>query len=352
LPAAATAGGGKNRRADAVPHIEHQPSSHHSGQESLMGRLKTLVLGISKEETTFARRGFRAGDAEARRRLERSGECFVIGYEAALEDDGPAVLAQRLDDVQAEFRGFAFEGAGMGLALLDFLTPWRAGRLGAFLAGPGDAHAYMVHVGVGWAIARLPWLRARIDAPLKRLDSLLRWLAVDGYGFHEGYFHWRRSVRGQVRPRRLAGYASRAFDQGLGRGLWFVEGADVGRIPSVIAAFPAGRRADLWSGVGLAAAYAGGVDRAGLERLRIAAGDHMAHVAQGVAFAAKARVRGGNPATHTELACQVLCGMSADEAAKITDVALEGLAEDGTEPAYETWRRRIRDAFAPAAVMG
>jgi hypothetical protein len=336
-----------------VPHTEQRAwHLHHSGRESLMGWLTTLVLGISKESTSFARRGFRSVDAEARRRLERSGECFIIGYEAALEGDGPALLAQRLDAVQAEFRGFAFEGAGMALALLDFLTPQKAGRLGAFLAGPGDAHVYMVHVGVGWAIARFPWVRARIDRSLERLDPLLRWLAVDGYGFHEGYFHWRRSVRAQVRSGRLAGYASRAFDQGLGRSLWFVEGADVGRIPSVIAAFPTGRRADLWSGVGLAAAYAGGVNRAGLQRLGIAAGGHMPHVAQGVAFAAKARARAGNPAAHTELACRVLCEMSADDAAEITDRALEGLPRDGTEPAYETWRRRIQDAFAAAAVMG
>jgi hypothetical protein len=54
----------------------------------------------------------------------------------------------------------------------------------------------MAHVGIGWAIARLPWLRRRIEQPLNRLDSLLRWLAVDGYGFHEGYFYWPDYVEG------------------------------------------------------------------------------------------------------------------------------------------------------------
>lgn len=68
-------------------------------------------------------------------------------------------LAVRLSSIEPEVRGFAFEGAAMGLALLDHLTPWRRDRFERFLSGPGDRHAYMVHVGAGWVFARLPWLQ-------------------------------------------------------------------------------------------------------------------------------------------------------------------------------------------------
>ena len=90
----------------------------------------------------------------------------------------------------------------MGLYLLDLLTPWNRGRLGGFLAGPGAEHAYMVHVGAGWALAQL---RLRVDRALAHLDPLLGWLAVDGYGFHQGYFRWPESVDRQWVPRSLAG---------------------------------------------------------------------------------------------------------------------------------------------------
>src|SRR4051794_38727849 len=200
----------------------------------------------------------------------------------------------------------------------------------------------MIHVGAGWLLGRLG---LRIGRFLTQLDPLLCWLAVDGYGFHEGYFHWRQAVEKQVIPRRLFGYARRAFDQGLGRSLWFVDGADVARIPATIAAFPPARHADLWSGVGLACAYAGGVERASLVALRVAAGPHRSQLAQGAAFAAKARRRSGSPAPHTEAACGVLCAMSADRAAGITDAALEALPVDGAVPSYEVWRGRIRDQF-------
>jgi enediyne biosynthesis protein E3 len=304
------------------------------------------LFGISLHEVTFARRGFHGSSGAARRRLEQSGRTFLQGYHAALEKDDLKTLTLRLSSMDLEFRGFAFEGAAMALALLDSLTPWKKNRWQAFVRGPGAAHMYMVHVGVGWAIARLPWLRRQAERPLATLDPLLRWLAVDGYGFHEGYFHWPRYVQDQVIPNRLTHYACRVFDQGLGRSLWFVDGADVGRLPKTIGRFNPGRHADLWSGVGLACAYAGGVDRAAIETLRSAALCYLPQLAQGATFAAKARERAGNPVPHTELACQVLCGLPSDVAARLTDEALENLPPDGAEPAYEVWRRRIRTQFA------
>jgi hypothetical protein len=297
---------------------------------STLIRLRKFVLAISPEETSFARRGFREGEPAVCRRLEQIGKIFLQGYHSALEEDEPRALVRKLNEVQEECRGFAFEGAAMGLALLDHLTPLRRNRWVSFFRGPGMAHAHMLHVGFGWAVARLPWLRWNVERPLAQIDPLLRWLAVDGYGFHEGYFHWRRFVDAHATPKRLSGYARRVFDQGLGRSLWFVDGADISRIPATIAAFPSSRHADLWSGVGLACAYAGGVDRETVEALRAVAGPYGAQLAQGAAFAAKARQRAGNVAENTEIACVTLCGLSAKAAAKVTDV----------------WRHRIQLQFA------
>lgn len=230
----------------------------------------------------------------------------------------------------------------MGLALLDSLWPWGPRRLAPFLAGPAAEHVYMVYVGLGWALAVL---HRRLARPLARLDPLLGWLAVDGYGFYHGYFHWPRAIRAQARPRHLTGYACRVFDQGLGRSLWFVEGMDIAHIGTTIASFPMARHADLWSGVGLACAYAGGVERAALEALHDVAGPYHAPLAQGVVFAAKTRQRAGNLVPHTELACTVLCAMSATSAGHLTDVALHDLPADGVVPAYERWRQRIQAHF-------
>jgi len=311
------------------------------------GRICRSFLGISPEEATFARRGFRAGEASARERLEQVGRSFLQGYHAALEGLDPEVLASRLNQIETDFRGFAFEGAAMGLFLLDQLMPWSRDRLLRFLAGPGSPHVYMVYVGAGWALAQL---RRGVRRALERFDPLLGWLAVDGYGFHQGYFHPSRSVVERERPRRLSGYSLRVFDQGLGRSLWFVEGADVPRIATRVAEFPVARQPDLWSGVGLACAYAGGADSEAIEALMTSARAYRAPLAQGAAFAAQARQRAGIPASHTDLACRIIWGMPALETARATDIALADLPAEGVLPAYEVWRQRIQDLWVKELV--
>lgn len=307
-----------------------------------MGLLLKWLFDISSRETSFERRGFRGGDAAARARLEQVGVAFTAGYRAVLEDSSHAALVPKLEAVTPDFRGFAYEGAAMALALLDRLTPWNRSRTAKFLAGPGNPHAYMVHVGAGWVLARMP---GSVDRFLNRFDPLLHWLIMDGYGFHEAFFHFPRYLAGEPIPDRVQGYARRAFDQGFGRCLWFVEGTQVSRITQTIGGFPPERRADLWSGIGLAAVYAGEASEAELQSLRDAAGPFVPQLAQGATFAAKARHRAGNLKPYHDLACGVLCGLSASEAAQVSDEALENLPADGAQPAYEIWRQRIQQRF-------
>jgi enediyne biosynthesis protein E3 len=312
-------------------------------QVSLLGQVRRRFLGLSPAEASFARRGFIAREEKARQRLEHIGVTFLSGYHAALEETGFNSLAHRLETVDTDFRGFAFEGAAMALALLDCFTPWRKDRWRTFTERLGQSHIYMMHVGLGWALARL---RRGVTPYLAQLDPLLGWLAVDGYGFHEGYFDWPRYIeRGEI-PARLHGYERRVFDQGLGRSIWFVKGADVAAVASAINAFPSTRHDDLWSGVGLGCAYAGGCGRVAIESLRVAVGGHLPAFAQGVAFAAKTRQRAANLNTHTEAICRLIWGRSAEETAAITDVALADLHADRELPAYEVWRRRIQDQLA------
>ena len=142
----------------------------------------------------------------------------------------------------------------MALTLRDLLAPSVGSRLSRFVEFYAQEHVYMVHVGAGWALARVP---VRRTAFFSGLHVLLRWLVVDGYGFHEGYFHWRKWMGRSRRPRWLSSYACRVFDQGFGRSLWFVKGGDVASITAAIRTFSEERHADFWSGVGLACTYAG-----------------------------------------------------------------------------------------------
>lgn len=308
-----------------------------------MGALARRLFGISVAETEVARRGFRVDDPGVRSRLEAIGRTFVAGYHAGLREPDPSALARRLDAIDLERRGFAYEGAAMALALRDSLMPWRRSAWRAFRDGPGDGHAYMVHVGAGWALARLGAPTRRVIAAM---DPLLRWLAFDGFGFHQGYFHFRDPAAGREAPRALRGYERDAFDQGLGRSLWFACGAAPARVAAAIVAFAPARRAHLWGGVGLAAAYAGGATREDLECLAGHAGADAAWLGQGASFAAEARARAGNPAAHTRVACEALCGVGDAEAAAATHEALAACAGRTDGEDYEAWRCALRDRWA------
>lgn len=308
--------------------------------------LNRALFGISPAEASFASRGFQDTTPVKRAHLEHIGHTFIFGYLAGLEAGDLEALAERLNGVDAEFRGFAFEGAAMGLALTDHVWRRRSPKFERFLRGPAAMHRYMLHVGYGWAVARLLWLRRDPERVRRRHDEYLGWLIPDGYGFHEGYFHWRSAVMEMKRPRGVGGYAARVFDQGLGRSLWFFNGANVERTVACIGRFASERQADLWSGVGLAASYAGGVGEEELNALLRCGEQYRGHLAQGAAFAAKARYFACIATPHTEVACRVLCGMTAFEAAAVTDAALRAVQAAGSagEP-YEAWRGEIRAQF-------
>jgi hypothetical protein len=330
------------------------------------GRVIHKLLAPPVSEVTFSRRGFHVGQAAARDYLEQVGCWFLTGLEYGMTTVGEQEIAIQLETVPWEYRGFAYEGASMALTILDGLLPGAAGRLDKFIAGPGAHQTYTSHVGAGWAMARLPRpLRSRIQLR----DPLLRWLALDGYGFHEAYFHTPQVV-GERRPPRLiripagSGHdAAHVIDQGIGRALWFVCGADVGYLSSTIAGFAPARQADLWAGVGLAAAYAGAPDLAAsdghqefadaqaveksMRELAVQASGYLPDVAQGAAFAAKARFRSGLVTSQTAIAVRVLCGMDVADAARCTDEARP--SNPAVAGAYQAWRNQTRRRFTAGA---
>jgi enediyne biosynthesis protein E3 len=311
---------------------------------TLTERLRLRILGIDEEEASLDHHGFTAIDARARDQLETVGRTFARGYQEALHEPAAAPLAARLDAVEPEFRGFAYEGATTALTVLDALLPTRR-RLAPFLRGPGYPYAWIAPIGFGWARAHLG---RRPHGPHALVDPLLDWLVLDGAGFHDGWYGPERHIEQRRLPRGIAGPATRVYDAGIGRSLWFVRGADVERIAQTIGSFPSSRQPQLWGGVASAATYAGGVGDDALRAMSELAGRWAPDVAQGVAFAAKARLAGGHVPPHTERACALACGMSAVDAARHVDVALEGLQLGEHETFFDAWRMRVRGRLADA----
>jgi len=182
----------------------------------------------------------------------------------------------------------------------------------------------------------------------------MSWLVIDGLGFDRAYFDTEKWVVRQARPKPYpwqgyAGYFARAWDQGVGRALWFIHGADIDAVIAAVERFAPDRHADLWSGVGLAATFAGGASAEQLTRLRAATGEYAADLAQGAVFAAKARSFSGCEPEHSAAAIRALSGLDIGHAARMADdIAAGGLTATEDVPEYEIWRSLVRTELSPS----
>ena len=299
------------------------------------------LLKLRPDEASFRTREFHCDDPSKKFCLELVGRTFIAGYNEALAADCADDVSRYVQGVTPDLRGFAVEGAAMGCAIADIL-PFRQRSFAEHLQTCERDFSYLTHVGAGWALARVPWRRAKI---LALLDPVHCWLAYDGLGFHDTFFHHRRILAGW--RRHATGYAARVYDQGVGRALWFVAGGSVVLATELVWRLPEARQADLWSGLGLAMAYAGPADEADLCLARRNSRDRRIHFVQGVAFACEARARARHIPGHSDMAARVLTGIDATGLSALVREARGSLPSGEADvPAYEAWRRKVAHAIS------
>jgi len=312
-----------------------------------MPRIVERLLKIRPEEASFKARGFDACDPTVSRRLERMLESFIGGYNLAVETPDKDELSRRLYAAyDSHHVGFAFEGVGLYLAMLDMLIPGRPYRLDSYFKGVGEHHDYIVAVGAGFAVARIPWGLRAMEGYLRTLDPLIAWCVPCGYGFHEGFFKHQRFIdEAGPLPASLSPLGRQLFDSGLGRSLWWVKGADPSSIHAAINRFPEDRRAELWAGIGIAACYAGGVGANELLSLQELSGPYHADFHSGLPFAARLRQKAGNYSDATEMACRTLLDRSTDKVADMAELAADAVRAQvlgsGITEAYALLRRHL-----------
>jgi enediyne biosynthesis protein E2 len=328
---------------------------------TVLGSLRRLALTPSLASVTFERRGFPPAEPAIARWLEAIPHAVVCGFEWGIDARDQWELERRLELVEPGMRGFAYEGATMALTVLDAMSPGRRSRTRELLLGAGAPHIFLAYIGIGFAMNHLPralWRKVLPDLPGNPFHPTMSWLAVDGYGFDLAYFDVRRYVERQAPPapypwQGRPDYFPRAADQGIGRALWFIQAARVADVDAAVRRFAADRQADLWSGIGLAATFAGGCGHEGLSTLRRLAGPHASQLALGSVFAAKARAHAGFVPPHSAVAVAALAGLTVHAAAALADDT-EPAGDAGTAPAYEVWRANIRRHLAavPQAPAG
>lgn len=299
------------------------------------------ILALDPRRVEFRIRGFDLAEKSHEERLESIGKTFLRGYNLVLSARSLAAFEQAMAQEPALLRGFFVEGGAMGSALVDSI-PFRRPMLGKFRARFEERYPLLVHAGTGLAMSKLSW---RGKAIVGALDPFYRWLAYDGMGYHNVYFQQEKTLNS---PKRiLTGYASRAYDQGVGRGIWFVSGADIDKSATLVDSMTADRRADIWSGIGLASCYAGPADdNVFLDGYQLA-GPNGEWFAQGIAFACSARIRDQSMPETIREAIRILWGMEPEALATLVEELRQSnaAATRPDRPRYEAWRHAVAEAF-------
>ncbi len=317
---------------------------------SMIGPIRSVLLGTGADVPPLGRPGFAAPSPATKAELERVATHLATSIDVAVRSKNNDELIAHIETLPQQYRGFAFEGAATGLAAVDSITPFSR-RAHDLIAGPAAAHDLTMYVGVGLALGRIPrpfWRKVFPKHPS------YRWLAIDGYGFYNAFFRTEKYIGRHFAedryPRWMGDRAPlrRAADQGIGRALWFVSGGSPEGVAKLVDEFDASRHADLWSGIGIATTFAGGVEASDLEAILARVPQFREPLAAGSAMVAKIRQQADSAIPHTHAAVRAYTGRTLDEAAALIDRAFAEVPQDGTAAGYQAWRDHLGALAVPA----
>jgi hypothetical protein len=275
---------------------------------SRIGSFKQVFFGISLSKANSEVRKFDSG--ESQHRTELVAKTVIEGYNSAIEKGvSEDLLTMRLM-IKNELVGFFNEGVGMGIYTLSLFSPSR-NVYWDYINGPGKSHEYMSYIGAGIACGVF---NKPFDKFLSIANPTCGLLILNGIGFYYAYFKTDKGVtkhfiRNDV---KRDPFYLECYDNGVGRALWFCKNGDVKKIHDTINDFSESRKAAIWSGIGLAATYAGGVSENKIRELKDLSGVYSINLAEGSFLATHCRDLAGN-SHKTDITEQILIGKTSNE---------------------------------------
>ncbi len=282
-----------------------------------------MLFALPLSEANFKIRGFEK-NAPAQARLELVAKTVVSGYNTALETGLTDDLQTNTETIKQELVGFFNEGIGMGLYTLDVFSVFNRNRFWNFIKDKGKNHEYMSYIGAG--IASGVFFNLPFEKFVEKADPTSGLLILNGLGFYYAYFKPKKTLQKMYLPKSVKKdkFYIECYDNGIGRALWFYNGGVPTSIARTIANFPKDRQGAIWSGVGLAATYAGGVPEEKIRELQELAGENSHMLGEGSILACHTRDIAGNP-HESDSTERILTGKSVKECNLFAAMAKENL---------------------------
>lgn len=205
--------------------------------------------------------------------IETVVSTFQKGRALSEQELGLDELIAELNKFEPRYRSVAFEGASMGVALTNSMETWKV------YAEKAAKHATQVHIGLGWAIAEG---QLNLTSTLSEIESAMQVKVLDGFGYWNGLFQRRATIRTQQIPENITPEYQVGFDQGVGRAIWYATKGDVAKVLNIINHFMEHRRPNLWQGIGVASTYVGGCSDELISELKSVAVEYKINLEKGI----------------------------------------------------------------------
>lgn len=238
-------------------------------------------------------------------------------------------------------RGVYYEGAAAGKALIALSRHQNIeAAVSLFEAAP--EYSFVIYMGIGEAMAQLKISPAAFNTVA---DNPWGGQIIEGYGFFDGYFRWFDTLVHQTYPPGLSPELRAAYDQGLGRAIYFVTNGRPQEIRDYISTFAPARQKELWAGLGQPAAYVGGPSESDLRKLLDLSGNNRFELMQGVLLGLSARIEQNFVPEYTEAARSIICGISSSKDT-IVNPDVQELILKRTEHPIFSWQKSIRESLS------
>ena len=256
-------------------------------------------------------------------RIELIVLTFQVGRKFAEEILDLSDLVNQLNEVDEEFRSMAFEGASMAITIQSIEAEDGLQRWSEFLDS-NPKYTTQITIGLGWAIGEKDFSP---DSVLGRLNSMTQARAMDGFGYFMGLFRRRISIRTQQIPEGISDDLQLAFDQGIGRSLWYISKGDLEMLERMMDSFPEYRQKHMWRGIGVACPVVGGSDAQHLKDLKQLSGEYRTQLDTGCALAARSSVASNSENRFLDDACELWLNRSMLDSARLTEVESESYSD-------------------------
>ena len=279
---------------------------------------------------------------QVKEKMELIQTTFQEAKRIAVKESDLENLNKALQNFPNEFISVAYEGASMGVAIKSIEDTNSLKKWSDFYHYYGMKHSSQIHVGLGWAFSELDLVFSDFELII---EPLLQYRVIDGYGYYEGVFKKRKSIRMQESPQHFNQLNLKAYNQGLGRSLWYTAQGKVAKLIQLISRFPENRRHDLWRGIGIAVAYVGGIEISVLQKLVNESNRYLSSFKCGVSLLVQSRHKAETIVNDTNIICDFLFGLSC---ATINDQLIDIEKETGStsELLYFDWLKNIELNFS------